>query len=157
MKKDGSDFIAIKFFDCFAGIGGFRSGLEWAGGFECIGFCEIDKFAAAAYKAMYNTEGEDRYSDITKINTENLKDFDLLVGGFPCQPFSNAGRRLSFADPRGTLFFELAKILEAKRPKYFIFENVPGLLSAQKGYCFAKIIDTLCDLGYSVCWRSAQY
>lgn len=67
--------------------------------------------------------------------------------------FSNAGRRLSFADPRGTLFFELARILEAKRPRYFIFENVPGLLSAQKGYCFAKILDTLCELGYSVCWR----
>ena len=58
-----------------------------AGGFECVGFCEIDKFAAAAYKAMYNTEGEDFYSDITKINTEDLKDFDLLVGGFPCQPY----------------------------------------------------------------------
>ncbi len=118
-----------------------------------MGFCEIDRYAAAAYKALYNTEGEDFYSDITKINTENLKDFDLLVGGFPCQPFSNAGRRLSFADPRGTLFFELARILEAKRPRYFIFENVPGLLSAQKGYCFAKILDTLCELGYSVCWR----
>ena len=127
--------------------------MEQAGGFECIGSCEIDKFAAAAYKALYNTEGEDFYSDITQINTENLKDFDLLVGGFPCQPFSNAGRRLSFADPRGTLFFELARILEAKRPRYFIFENVPGLLSAQKGYCFAKILDTLCELGYSVCWR----
>ncbi|MBD5128952.1 MAG: DNA (cytosine-5-)-methyltransferase [Ruminococcaceae bacterium] len=145
--------MAIKFFDCFAGIGGFRSGLENAGGFECVGFCEIDKYAAAAYKAMYDTKGEDFYGDITKINTENLKDFDLLVGGFPCQPFSNAGRRLSFADPRGTLFFELARILEAKRPRYFIFENVPGLLSAQEGYCFAKIIDTLCELGYSVCWR----
>lgn len=124
-----------------------------AGGFECVAYCEIDKYAAAAYKAMYNTKGEDFYSDITKINTENLADFDLLVGGFPCQPFSNAGRRLSFADPRGTLFFELARILKAKRPRYFIFENVPGLLSAQGGYCFAKILDTLSELGYSVCWR----
>lgn len=124
-----------------------------AGGFECVASCEIDKYAAAAYKALYNTEGEDFYSDITKINTENLADFDLLVGGFPCQPFSHAGRRLSFADPRGTLFFELARILEAKRPRYFIFENVPGLLSAQQGFCFAKILETLSELGYSVCWR----
>ena len=70
-----------------------------------MGFCEIDLYAAAAYKALYNTKGEDFYSDITKINTENLKNFDLLVGGFPCQPFSNAGRRLSFADPRGYSLF----------------------------------------------------
>lgn len=108
---------------------------------------------SAAYKALYNTEGEDLYSDISKINTENLRDFDLLVGGFSCQPFSTAGKRLSFADERGNLFFELARILEAKRPRCLIFENVPGLLSAQKGYCFAKILDSLCELGYSVCWR----
>lgn len=144
---------AIKFFDCFAGIGGFRSGLEKAGGFECVGYCEIDKYAAAAYKAIYDTKGEDFYSDVTKINTGNLRDFDLLVGGFPCQPFSTAGKRLSFADERGNLFFELARILKAKRPRYFIFENVPGLLSAQAGYCFAKILDALSELGYSVCWR----
>ncbi len=85
--KKGSDFIAIKFFDAFAGIGGFRSGLEQAGGFECIGFCEIDKYAAAAYKAMYDTKGEDFYSDIKKIDTGNLRDFDLFVGGFPCQAY----------------------------------------------------------------------
>ncbi len=145
--------IAIKFFDCFAGIGGFRSGLEKAGGFKCVGYCEIDKYAVSAYRAMYDTEGEDFYSDITKIDTGSLRDFDLLVGGFPCQPFSLAGKRLSFNDERGNMFFELARILEAKRPRYFIFENVPGLLSAQKGYCFAKILDTLSELGYSICWR----
>ena len=70
---------AIKFFDCFAGIGGFRSGLEKAGGFECVGYCEIDKYAAAAYKAIYDTKGEDFYSDVTKIDTGNLRDFDLFV------------------------------------------------------------------------------
>lgn len=145
--------IAIKFLDCFAGIGGFRSGLEKAGGFECVGFCEIDRYAAAAYKAMYNTEKEAFYDDITKIDTGSLADFDLLVGGFPCQPFSVSGKRLSFNDERGKLFFELARILEAKRPRYFIFENVPGLLSAEKGQCFAAILDALSELGYSVCWR----
>lgn len=145
--------IAIKYFDAFAGIGGFRSGLEKAGGFECVGSCEIDKFAAAAYKALYDTEGEDFYADITKIDTGSLRDFDLLVGGFPCQPFSTAGKRLSFADERSSLFFELARILKAKRPRYCVFENVPGLLSAQQGFCFAKILETLSKLGYSVCWR----
>ena len=145
--------IAIKFLDCFAGIGGFRSGLEKAGGFECVGFCEIDKYAAAAYKAMYNTEKEAFYDDITKIDTGSLADIDLLVGGFPYQPFSLAGKRLSFNDERGSLFFELARILKAKRPRYFIFENVPGLLSAEKGRCFKEILDTLSELGYSVCWR----
>lgn len=118
-----------------------------------MGYCEIDKYAAAAYRAMYDTEGEDFYSDVTKIDTGSLRDFDLLVGGFPCQPFSVAGKRLSFDDERGNMFFELARILKVKRPRYFIFENVPGLLSAQEGYCFAKILDTLSELGYSVCWR----
>ena len=70
--------IAIKFFDCFAGIGGFRSGLEKAGGFECVAFCEIDKYAAAAYKAMYNTDGEVYYNDITKINTSEMPDLPRL-------------------------------------------------------------------------------
>ncbi len=79
--------IAIKFFDMFSGIGGFRSGLEQAGGFECVGFCEIDPYAAAAYKALYNTEKEAYYSDITRIDTAEMPDFDLLVGGFPCQSY----------------------------------------------------------------------
>lgn len=102
---------------------------------------------------MYDTKREAFYRDVTKIDFGSLEDFDLLVGGFPCQPFSFAGKRLSFADERGNLFFELAKILEAKRPQYFIFENVPGLLSAEKGLCFAKILETLSELGYSVCWN----
>lgn len=106
-------FIAIKFFDMFAGIGGFRSGLEKAGGYECIGFCEIDKYAKAAYKAMYNTENEVYFDDARTINTDKLADFDLLVAGFPCQSFSVAGKRLGFGDTRGTLFFEIARVIEA--------------------------------------------
>ncbi len=79
--------IAIKFIDCFSGIGGFRSGLEQAGGFECIGYCEIDRYAAAAYRAMYDTEGEVYYDDVSRIDTAEMPDFDLLTGGFPCQSY----------------------------------------------------------------------
>lgn len=137
----------ISFFDAFAGIGGFRTGLEKAGGFNCVGWCEIDKYAQIAYRAMFDTGKEEFYDNIREIDTGQLADFDLLVGGFPCQPFSVAGKRLATKDERGDLFFELARILEDKRPEYFIFENVPGLLSAEKGCAFAKILDTLCKLG----------
>lgn len=143
----------IKYFDAFAGISGFRSAFERVGGFECVGSCEIDKYAQKAYHEIYDTGGEQFYEDIRKIDTGQLANFDLFVGGFPCQPFSVAGKRKSFADYRGDLFFELARILEAKRPQYFLFENVPGLLSAEKGKAYAKILDTLCELGYSVAWR----
>ena len=118
---------AIKFFDCFAGIGGFRSGLEKAGGYECIGFCEIDKNAETAYRAMYDTEKEVFYNDITKINAEEMPDFDLFVGGFPCQPFSVAGKRRGFEDTRGTLFYHISRVIKHKRPAAFLLENVPGL------------------------------
>lgn len=143
----------IRFFDAFAGIGGARKGLENTKSFKCMGYCEIDKFTVQSYRAIYDTGDEEYYENIRTIDTEKLGDFDLLVGGFPCQPFSLAGKRKSFEDERGNLFFELARLLEAKRPKYFIFENVPGILSAEKGTAFAKILDTLCELGYSVAWR----
>lgn len=142
----------IKVFDTFAGIGGFRSAFERVGGFEMVAWCEIDRFAQRSYRALYDTGGEDFYENIRDIDAGGLKDFDLLVGGFPCQPFSVAGKRKGVNDERGDLFFELARILEAKRPKYFIFENVPGLLGNDKGATFAKIIETLCDLGYCVEW-----
>ena len=80
---------AIRFFDMFSGIGGFRSGLEKAGGFKCVGNCEIDKHAEAAYKAIYNTEGETYYKDARTIDTESLGDFDLIAGGFPCQSYAD--------------------------------------------------------------------
>lgn len=143
----------LRYFDAFAGISGFRSALEKVGSFECVGFCEIDKYAQMAYRAMYETGGEEFYENIREIDTGKLGDFDLLTGGFPCQPFSLAGRRKSFKDERGDLFFELARILKAKRPQYFTFENVPGLLSAEAGTAYAKILDTLCELGYSVAWH----
>ena len=146
--------IAIKFFDMFSGIGGFRSGLEQAGGFECVGSCEIDKYAAAAYKAMYNTEKEVYYSDVTRIDTGEMPDFDLLTGGFPCQPFSAASPNArGFDDPRGTLFFELARIIRDKRPAAFLLENVKALLVHNQGATFKKILLTLSELGYIIEWR----
>lgn len=96
----------IRFFDMFSGIGGFREGLNRAGGFSCVGHCEIDKYADRSYRAIFNTEGEWFCNDAKKIRPEELPEFDLLCGGFPCQAFSVAGKRQGFEDARGTLFFE---------------------------------------------------
>ena len=142
----------IRVFDAFSGIGGFRSAFERVVGFKTVGWCEIDRFAQKSYRALFDTGGEQFYENIRDIDTAGLADFDLLVGGFPCQPFSVAGKRLGTADERGDLFFELARILEAKRPRYFIFENVPGLLGIEKGQTFKVILETLSNLGYCVEW-----
>ena len=150
----------IRVFDAFSGIGGFRSALERVGGFKIVAWCEIDKFAQKAYRTLYDTGDEQFYENIRNINAGELADFDLLTGGFPCQPFSVCGAKKGFADERGDLFFELARILESKRPRYFLFENVPGLMGIDSGRTFAKIIETLCELGYCVEWRvynSADY
>ncbi len=135
--------MAIKFFDMFAGIGGFRSGLEVIGGFECVGYCEIDKYAKQAYEAMYDTGGELYFDDARKIVPEQLPEFDLITGGFPCQSFSIAGARKEFDDTRGTLFFEIARITAVKKPKYLYLENVPGLLNHDSGKTFETILNTL--------------
>ena len=139
--------MAIRFFDMFAGIGGFRSGLEAVGGFECVGHCEIDKYANQAYNAIYEPKGELHFEDARTINPNDLPDIDLIYAGFPCQSFSVAGRRLGFADTRGTLFFEAARIAEAKRPAYLLLENVPGLLSHDGGRTFETILSALVKLG----------
>lgn len=144
----------IRFFDMFAGIGGFRAGLERAGGYTCIGHCEIDKHADKAYRSVHNIkESEVFYEDATKIDPDTMPEFDLLCAGFPCQSFSIAGKRKGFLDPRGTMFFEIARVARARRPSYLLLENVPGLLSHDGGRTFAAILDTLCGLGYSVEWQ----
>ena len=101
----------MKFLDLFAGIGGFRMGLE-SQGHECIGYCEIDKFARKSYQAIYDTEGEIELHDIRQVTDQDFRQLrgqvDIICGGFPCQAFSLAGRRLGFEDTRGTLFFEIA-------------------------------------------------
>ena len=145
--------MAIKYLDMFAGIGGFRSGLEKIGGFKCIGYCEIDKYAKLSYEAMYDTKGELYFNDARKINPKELPDIDLITGGFPCQSFSIAGRRKGFEDTRGTLFFEIARIASDKKPKYLFLENVPGLLSHDRGRTFKTILSSLDELGYDVTWQ----
>lgn len=143
----------IRYFDMFAGIGGFRAGLTRAGGFQCVGHCEIDKYADASYRAIHDIGEEEKYyPDARKIDPGDLPDFDLLCGGFPCQAFSNAGKRKGFDDARGTLFFEIARLAEARRPAYLLLENVPGLLTHDKGRTFAAILSTLDELGYHVEW-----
>lgn len=145
----------MRFLDVFSGIGGFRMGLENAG-HTCIGHIEKDKHALNSYKAIYNIK-EDEYEgkDITKIEDfRELKGkFELLTGGFPCQSFSIAGRRKGFDDIRGTMFFYLAKILEQAKPPFFLFENVKGLLSHDKGKTFETILNTLDALGYNTQWQ----
>lgn len=152
----------MKFLDLFAGIGGFRLGMESAG-HECVGFCEIDKFARASYKAIHNTENEVEMHDITTVSDEFIRGIgsvDVICGGFPCQAFSIAGKRRGFEDTRGTLFFEIARFASILRPRYLFLENVKGLLNHEGGATFETILRTLDGLGYDVEWsciNSAAY
>lgn len=143
----------IHYIDMFAGMGGFREGLTRAGDFVCMGHCEIDKYADRSYRALFDTEGEWFIDDARKADPDTMPDFELLCGGFPCQAFSIAGARKGFGDPRGTLFFELARLAEARKPRYLLFENVPGLLNHDKGRTFATILNSLDRLGYGVEWQ----
>ena len=137
----------------FAGIGGFREGLTRAGGFGCVGHCELDRNAERSYRALFDTKGEWYCEDIRNAEPEQLPEFDLLCGGFPCQSFSVAGHRGGFSDPRGTLFFELARLAEARKPAYLLFENVPGLLYHDCGRTFAAILHELEGMGYGLEWQ----
>ena len=145
----------MKFLDLFAGIGGFRLGMESAG-HECVGFCEIDKFARKSYKAIHDTKGEIELHDITTVSDESIRRIgrvDAICGGFPCQAFSIAGNRRGFEDTRGTLFFEICRFASILRPKYLFLENVKGLLNHENGITFETIITTLDELGYDVEWQ----
>jgi DNA (cytosine-5)-methyltransferase 1 len=139
----------MKYFSTFSGIGGFELGIGDRG--ECVGFSEIDKYATAIYQKHFPSHKN--YGDITRIVAEDLPDFDLLVGGFPCQAFSIAGKRRGFEDTRGTMFFELARILRAKKPRLFVFENVKGLLNHDGGKTFKTIIAAIDELGYDCQWQ----
>lgn len=167
----------MKYLSLFSGIGGFEIGiqsayircvqqsdaqteqgsdnikdklLKWQQP-DCIGYSEIDKYAIKVYERQFN--GHKNYGNATTINATELPDFDLLVGGFPCQAFSIAGKRKGFDDTRGTLFFDIARILAEKRPRHLVLENVKGLLSHEQGKTFQTILGVLSDLGYRVEWQ----
>lgn len=141
------DWSSFKFIDLFAGIGGIRLGFESVGG-KCVFSSEFDEDACITYEANF---GEHPAGDITKIEAEDIPDFDILLGGFPCQAFSIIGKRLGFADEtRGTLFFDIERILREKRPKAFMLENVRNLTAHDKGNTFRVIISHLERLGYIV-------
>lgn len=133
--------------DLFAGIGGTRLGFQLTGRTKSVFSSEIDKFAIKTYEANY---GDTPHGDITLINEQDIPNHDILVGGFPCQAFSQAGKKLGFEDTRGTLFFEIARILKEKRPKAFLLENVKNLKGHDKGRTFQTIENTLKELDYAV-------
>lgn len=138
----------MRYFSMFSGIGGFELGIGNKA--ECIGYSEIDKYAIQIYEKHFKHKN---YGDATKIVPRELPEFDLLVGGFPCQAFSIAGKRGGFNDTRGTLFFDIARIAKEKRPTNLLLENVKGLLSHNNGRTFKTIISTLNELGYDLQWQ----
>ncbi len=137
--------MSFKFIDLFAGIGGMRIPFDESGG-KCVFSSEFDKFAQKTYEVNFD---EEPYGDITLINENEIPDHDLLLAGFPCQPFSNAGLRKGFEETRGTLFFDIARILNHKKPNAFLLENVKALKSHDNGRTFETIISTLNNLGYN--------
>lgn len=137
----------LKMIDLFAGIGGTRLGFHLTGKVKNVFTSEWDKFSQKTY---YSNFGELPNGDITKINENDIPDHDILVAGFPCQAFSQAGKKLGFEDTRGTLFFDVARIIKAKRPKMFLLENVKNLKSHDKGNTYKTIIQTLEQMNYTV-------
>lgn len=137
------------FIDLFAGIGGIRIGFESVGG-DCVFTSEWDTAAQKTYQANFN---EIPYGDITKITPEEIPSFDMLLAGFPCQPFSQAGLKKGFEDTRGTLFFDIARIVEHHKPSVVFLENVRNLASHDKGNTLKVILATLEDLGYKVFFK----
>ncbi len=142
--------MQLKTIDLFAGIGGIRRGFEMTGNFQNVLSAEIDKYACETYEHLY---GENPYNDVTseefKNKVENTN-YDILLGGFPCQSFSIAGKKEGFKDKtRGTLFFDIADIIDRTKPKAFLLENVEGITTHDKGRTFITIVETLVnDLGY---------
>jgi len=137
----------MKYFSLFTGIGGLDIGMAEMG-FECSGFSEIRKTSIEIYLNHYFTH--QNYGDITKINIEELPDFDILTGGFPCQSFSLAGLRKGMSDPRGVMILYIYNILMVKQPKYFVLENVKGLLNHGGGKTYKKVHQLLAAAGYKV-------
>lgn len=139
----------FRFIDLFAGIGGIRIPFQEAGG-ECVFTSEWDKFAVKTYTTNF---GGEVWGDITKIESKDIPDFDVILAGFPCQPFSQAGLHKGFSDTRGTLFFEVERIISEKRPKAFLLENVKQLVGHDKGNTLRVILDHLRALNYTVDYK----
>jgi DNA (cytosine-5)-methyltransferase 1 len=144
----------IRVCELFAGIGGFRYGLEKASNqFKTVYANELDKWAASIYRHHW-PDGTLYEGDIRSIQASDIPDFDILCGGFPCQPFSLVSRkRKGFADPRGTLIYEILRIAKEKQPPLIFLENVPGLLSIDQGDVFQTILEKVGELGYVCEWR----
>ncbi|EOB4310761.1 DNA cytosine methyltransferase [Listeria monocytogenes] len=146
--------VVKTFVDLFAGVGGFRLGME-AAGHKCVGFVEIDKYARTSYTAIHQTEGEFEGHDITSISDDLIRSIgrvDIITGGFPCQAFSIAGKRRGFEDTRGTLFFEIMRWAAILKPETLFLENVPGLLSHDEGITFETILRKMDAAGYDAEW-----
>lgn len=141
--------MSAKFIDLFAGIGGFRLGFE-SQGFQCVFSSEIDTHAKEMYCENF---GDMPFSDITKIKEQDIPKFDILLGGFPCQPFSIAGGKKGFNDTRGTLFFDIVRILKRHKPKVVILENVKHFKNHDKGNTLKTVLSTLEQLGYETNWQ----
>ncbi len=142
------NFPNLKFVDLFCGIGGFRVAVENIQlNCECVFSCDFDLDSQKSYEANF---GEKPFGDITKIHENEIPEHDVLFAGFPCQAFSICGDQKGFEDTRGTLFFDIARILQAKRPKAFVLENVKQLVSHNQGKTLVRILETLENLGYQV-------
>lgn len=139
----------MKCFSLFSGLGAFDLALRNQG-HEVVGACEIDRNARRIYERHFPNVKV--WEDATKLNPTELPEFDFLCAGFPCQSFSVAGKRRGFDDLRGTVFFEIARIVKEKRPKLFLLENVAGLLTHDKGETLQIILETIYDMGYDVQW-----
>lgn len=139
----------MKYFSTFAGVEGIGQGLpeEW----ECVGFSEFDKYASMVLNYHFPTVKN--YGDITKINWDEVPDFDLLTGGSPCQDFSIAGKRRGLAGAKSSFAWEFIRGLRSKKPGYFIWENVKGVMSSRGGWDFANLITAFSESGYSLWWQ----
>ncbi len=146
LKSKRNSLKGYKFIDLFAGIGGIRFPFDELGA-SCVFSSEMDKYASQTYFANYN---EIPKGDITQIDAKDIPSFDILLAGFPCQPFSNAGHKKGFEDTRGTLFFDICRIIDFHKPKVLFLENVKGLRSHNKGHTFTTIKSRLEDLGYDI-------
>lgn len=145
------DIFNLKFMDFCAGIGGGRLGLTNLG-LQCVAYSEIDGDAEKTYQTFYGSN-EVNYGDLMQINAAELPDFDLMIGGFPCQPFSTVGKREGFEDERGQVIFGLMKILKEKNVPYFILENVKGLVFHDNGETLRTILAEFDKSGYDVEWK----